>query len=138
MEATILLVEDEPIFRRNLVLFLKAAGYSVADAESGRVALHLMNSSTFDAVISDYRLGNTVTGLDVLNRFEQHFPGKSKILLSGTSTDLEPRCESMGAVFMHKPVQLEELLTKLKNLLTRAKSAWQSKANRNEDHEHRD
>ncbi len=119
MDGTILLVEDEPIFRRNLALFLKTEGYPVADVESGAKALNLISSSSFDAVISDYRLGNKVNGLDVLTRFEQRFPGKAKILMSGTITDLKRRCESMGALFIHKPLQLDELLIKLKSLLTR-------------------
>ena len=119
MDGTILLVEDEPILRRNLALFLKTEGYFVADTGSGAAALDLMSSSSFDAVISDFSLGNKVNGLDVLTRFEQRFPRKSKILVSGTSTDLKPRCESMGALFMHKPIQLDDLLIKLKSLLTR-------------------
>src|SRR5215470_16546966 len=119
MEGTILLVEDEPIFRRNLALFLKTEGYFVADTGSGAAALDLISSSSFDAVISDFRLGNKINGLDVLTRFEHRFPGKSKILVSGTLTDLKPRCESMGALFINKPVQLGELLIKLKSLLTR-------------------
>jgi DNA-binding response OmpR family regulator len=123
MEGTILLVEDEPIFRRNLALFLKTEGYSVADAGSGAAALDLMSSSSFDAVISDFRLGNKVNGLDVLTRFEQCFPGKSKILVSGTLTDLKRRCESLGALFIHKPLQLDELLIKLKSLLARQSAA---------------
>jgi len=119
MDGTILLVEDEPILRRNLALFLKTEGYFVADVESGAKALNLISSSSFDAVISDFRLGNKINGLDVLTRFEHRFPGKSKILVSGTLTDLKRRCESMGALFMHKPIQLDDLLIKLKSLLTR-------------------
>jgi DNA-binding response OmpR family regulator len=118
MDGTILVVEDEPICRRNLALFLKTEGYSVTDAETGAAALNLMSSSTFDAVISDFRLGNKVNGVDVLTHFEQCFPGKAKILVSGTLTNLERRCESMGAFFMHKPIQLDDLLIKLKSLLT--------------------
>lgn len=119
MEGTILLVEDEPILRRNLGLFLKTEGYFVADTGSGAAALDLMSSSSFDAVISDFRLGNKVNGLDVLTRFEQCFPGKSKILVSGTTTDLEPRCESIGAFFIRKPFLLDDLLIRLRGLLTR-------------------
>ena len=119
MDETILLVEDEPIFRRNLALFLKNEGYFVADAGGGAAALKLMSSSTFDAVISDFRLGNRDNGLDVLTHFEQCFPGKAKILVSGTLTNLKRRCESMGALFIPKPIQLDNLLTKLKSLLAK-------------------
>ena len=117
MEEAILIVEDEAIVRRHLALFLRIEGYAVADTDTGASALNLMTTSDFDAVISDFHLRNTVSGFDVLSYFDHCFPGRAKILVSGTSTDLEKRCDSIGALFIHKPLRLDELLSKLKTLL---------------------
>jgi two-component system, OmpR family, KDP operon response regulator KdpE len=119
MPGAILLVEDEPHSRRILTQFLRAEGYEVADAENGTAAVKLICSSTFDAVITDLDLGCGVDGFYVLSCFEGRFPGKCKILVSGTLTDVKARCDSVGALFINKPLQLDGLLIKLESLLVR-------------------
>jgi DNA-binding response OmpR family regulator len=119
MPATILIVEDEPLSRGALVRFLRAEGYRVAAAEDGTAAVKLIGNSTFDAVITDLHLGSGVDGFQVLSCFEGRFPGKGKILISGTLTDVRKRCASLGALFINKPLQLDRLLLNLEGLLAR-------------------
>jgi DNA-binding response OmpR family regulator len=119
MPGVILIVEDDPFSRRNLARFLKAEGYVVAAAENGTAAVKLISSSTFDAVITDLHLGSGLDGFHVLSCFEKRFPGKGKILASGTLTDVNDRCASLGALFVNKPLQLDKLLIKLESLLAR-------------------
>ena len=119
MPGAILLVEDDLFSRRILARFLKAEGYVVADAENGTVAAKLIRRSIFDAIITDFHLGSGIDGFDVLTCFEKCFPGKGKILVSGTLTDVKARCASLGALFIKKPLQLDQLLVKLESLLAR-------------------
>jgi len=110
MHATILLVEDEVVSRRALTTFLEDEGYSVAVVASGEAALRLMGDHhSFDAVITNLELSGSVDGLDVLKQFERTNPGRCRILISG-NTVLQSSCDLDGAVFLPKPLDLEELL----------------------------
>ena len=64
MSCTLLLVEDDPLSRRNLSLFLQQSEHTVYQAESGEVALQLMARIDFDVVVSDLRLPGRISGID--------------------------------------------------------------------------
>ena len=116
MVWNVLLVEDDPISRRNLAAFLGEEGYSVEAVDNGLAALRLTEQGTFDAVISDFQLRGKIDGIDVLTYFERSCPGKGKILISGRS-GLEAHCAIIGAVFIAKPFQLVDLLVVLQSVL---------------------
>jgi CheY-like chemotaxis protein len=113
---SILVVEDEPLSRLALTRFLSDAGYSVKEAASGEEALKLLNTGTFDAVIADFKLKDEITGFEVLSEFERITPGRGKILLTAYPAQ-EVRAESVGAVYVPKPVELDDLLLKLRKIL---------------------
>jgi len=113
--ATILLVEDEPVSRRNLGVFLRFAGYKVLEADSAEAAFTLLSDNTFDIVISDYALSGKATGTDVLRRFESMAPGRPKFLVSGN--DLKHAASVIGAVHIYKPIALEDLIVVIQSLL---------------------
>lgn len=66
MPCTILLVEDEPLARRNIAIFLQRASHNVHQAETGEAAMELISRMSFNAVISDFRLPGKINGIDVL------------------------------------------------------------------------
>jgi CheY-like chemotaxis protein len=111
----LLLVENEAISRTALTQFLVNEGYSVLPLGSGEEALRILESENFDVVITDYSHGHGVTGVDVLRRFDELAPGRGKILMSAYAP--HHIGEMADAVFIPKPVDLEDLLAKLKNLL---------------------
>lgn len=117
MAGRILVVDDDSFNRRTLVRLLKSKSYFVQNADNGRVALSLINSSAFDAVITDFHLGNGIDGLDILNHFNGLFPEKCKILMSGTATDVQSRCTSIGALYFSKPVNVDALLISIEALV---------------------
>jgi DNA-binding NtrC family response regulator len=111
----LLLVENEAISRAALSQFLANEGYSVIPLASGKEALKILENEKFEVVITDYRHGDGVTGIDVLRRFEELTPGRGKILMSAYAPH---QIGEMGdAVFVPKPVDFEHLLAKLQNLL---------------------
>jgi two-component system response regulator HydG len=114
--ATVLVVEDEPLSRFALSGSLRDAGYFVEEAASGEAALELLKTKTFDAVIADFKLKGRVNGLEVLTAFERVTPGRAKILMTAYLPK-EIGAESVGAVHVSKPVDLEDLLKKLKSIL---------------------
>lgn len=58
MAWRVLLVEDDPLTRRGLGRLLQIEGYSVQVADNGKSARSLLDHSEFDAVVTDFHLGD--------------------------------------------------------------------------------
>lgn len=54
--TSVLIVEDDALTRRAVMRRLKGAGYHVVGADSVQFALHVAQSVTLDAVVSDFDL----------------------------------------------------------------------------------
>jgi two-component system NtrC family response regulator len=124
MPGTILLVEDHPISRRNVAGFLSRFGYHVVEAGTGEDAVELIREQdNFDVVITDLRMPGQVNGLDVLACQSRVCPGKGAILLTAFGSDqIKDQALSLGAVFMDKPVNLQELLQEVENFASPQRS----------------
>jgi DNA-binding NtrC family response regulator len=118
MTATILLVEDNSLARRNMVLFFKTHGYEVSEAERGEDALRLIRDiDNFDAVITDLRMPGMVDGLEVLRVQNEVSPGTKTILVTAYgSNQIKFQAAALGAVYLDKPVQLDALLVQVRQL----------------------
>jgi DNA-binding NtrC family response regulator len=114
--AKVLLVEDEAISRFQLTQFLTDEGYTVIPLASGEEALKLLQTEIFGAVITDFKLTGAVTGIEVLKAFDRLSPGKGKMLITAYPAR-EAQAESVGALYVAKPIHLDSLLTKLKSIL---------------------
>jgi DNA-binding NtrC family response regulator len=100
----VLLVEDEPIARRNITHVLRRATHKVYEAESGEAAaLDLIDRVSFNSVISDFRLPGRINGLDVLKHHNALAPGRRLLLITAFgSDDVRSETEAMGALYMEK------------------------------------
>jgi two-component system, OmpR family, response regulator len=108
--AIILLVEDDPVSRRAIAAFLRMTGYEVYEAEDGEAALRLLSRMPFDFVISDLNLPGPLNGIDVLAALRAQRRKVDAILITGNgSRETRDEVRSLGAVYMEKPVQLEEI-----------------------------
>jgi CheY-like chemotaxis protein len=116
--ATILLVEDNSLARRNMSLFFKAHGYEVLEAHRGDEALRLIrNVDNFDVVITDLRMPGAVDGLEVLRVQNQVSPRTKSILVTAYgSNQIRFEAGELGAVYLDKPVQLDHLLDQVRSL----------------------
>jgi CheY-like chemotaxis protein len=112
----LLLVEDDSISRLQLTQFLTEEGYAVVPFATGEEALTLLEAENFDAVLTDFKLAGAVTGTDVLKAFERISPGKGKLFITAYP-EHEVRPEAVGALYVPKPIQLDDLLLKLKTVL---------------------
>jgi DNA-binding NtrC family response regulator len=114
--SRILLVEDEAVTRLHLTQFLTDEGHFVIPVATGEEALKILQTEKFDAVIADYKLGSAVNGAQVLAYFERISPGSGKVLL--TAYPAQEIAESpQGALHISKPLQIDDLLIKLKSIL---------------------
>ena len=65
--GSILVIDDEPVVRESLAVYLSDSGFSVDTARSGEEGLALFRSKKPDLVICDLRMP-VVDGIDVLKK----------------------------------------------------------------------
>lgn len=108
--AAILFVEDDVIARRSVAHFLRLSGYDVYEAEDGEAAVRLLSNVQFDLVISDLNIPGPINGLDVLASLTRLAREIDAVLITGAgSDDVKHRARSLGALYIEKPVPLDEL-----------------------------
>jgi len=106
---TILVVDDEALIRWSLAERLKAEGYEVVEAETGRAALEKLPEGV-DLVLLDYRLPDT-DGVTILRKIKEFDQDILVILLTAFAT-VETAVEAMklGAYhFANKPFNLDDV-----------------------------
>jgi two-component system, NtrC family, response regulator AtoC len=116
-KPTILVVDDERLIRWSLTKRLKAEGYEVLEAETGREALDLLDEGV-DLALLDYKLPD-IDGVTVLRQIKERDQDILVILLTAYAT-VETAVEAMkiGAYhFANKPFELEELVATVERAL---------------------
>lgn len=63
--GNLLIVEDEPIIRKGLVMWLEKSGFNVSQAEDGKKAIEMIKNNEYDLIVLDIMLP-FVNGLEVL------------------------------------------------------------------------
>ena len=89
LQTRVLVVDDESEISELMRDILEAAGYEVATAESGEVALALLETARFDAIVSDLRMPD-MDGATLWREVDQHHPQLSRRMLFVTGDTLSP------------------------------------------------
>jgi CheY-like chemotaxis protein len=106
---SILVVEDEPLPRLDLVETLSEAGYEVLEASDAHQALgYLRNKRPVDVIITDIDLGAGPTGWDVAETFRAAYSDIPIIYVSGVAGDRRRRVPR--SVFFGKPCRTLDIL----------------------------
>ena len=116
-KATILVVDDEALIRWSLAERLKAEGYDVLEAETGRAALDKLPEGV-DLILLDYRLPDT-DGVTVLRKAKE-FDQDILVILLTAYASVETAVEAMklGAYhFANKPFNLDEVAATVERAL---------------------
>ena len=89
-QATILVVDDDPGVRLAASAFLRRQGYTVLQAADGAEALRQwdLHREQVDLLFTDMVMPETMTGLELAQRFRQEKPSLKVVLCSGYSADL--------------------------------------------------
>jgi DNA-binding response OmpR family regulator len=119
-QTVILVAEDEALVRNIVQIGLESSGYFVIAAADGGEALELSRvfPGTIHAVVSDIVMPN-LDGVSLREQILLERPGVKVLLMSGTGADLPLK----GIPFLRKPFQIEELKTRVRQLLAAARSA---------------
>ena len=139
MAESILVVDDEEIIRDSLTFILKEEGFTVRDAPNGKVALDLIRTNSFDIVITDLEMPE-MKGIELLEQITSLAP-ETLVLIITAYGSIETAIAALrkGAVdYILKPVEFDELLVKIKRLVSDRRLAVENKLLRSELNRHYD
>ena len=115
-----LIAEDEPNIVISLEFLLKGAGYEVAIAKDGGVALQMIEKMRPDLVVLDVMLPS-VNGFEVCRRIrESRESGNTKILMltaRGRQNEVQVGIAAGANAYMTKPFATRELMQTVAELL---------------------
>lgn len=117
MSERILVVDDEDIIRESLSFVLKKEGYTVEEAENGKVAYDKILEESFDLVITDLEMPQ-MKGTQLIEEIQKLNIQTSVIIVTAFgSLDTAINALRNGATdYILKPVEFDELLIKVKRL----------------------
>lgn len=110
MPAAILVIEDEAVIGKNILIYLQRHGYAVRLAGSAEEGLDLLDSMRPAAVLLDFKLPG-IDGMQAMARIRAFDPGIRVLMLTGHgSVQMAVEAMKAGAVdFLTKPVALSSL-----------------------------
>jgi CheY-like chemotaxis protein len=115
---SVLIVDDDPRFRRSLALALKTLGFETTEADGGDEAFELLEERLVDLAIVDLMMPG-IHGLDVCRALAKRFPSVMVVLTSAyhlSSYQLQ-RALPDAIGFLPKPCQPDELASFLEERL---------------------
>lgn len=117
--ATVLLIEDEKDSLEVLTWWFESKGYDVLASSSGQQAVELGARCPPDLVVSDYFLGEDLTGVDVIAALRSHFPDLPAVLVTGMFKVATPGLDAGPRVpVLRKPFSFSDLRAAIASQLT--------------------
>lgn len=104
----VLVVEDEALVLAWIAGWLEAKGCMVLEAATAEAALtYLRDGHHIDALVTDIRLGDGLSGWDLAEAARAQRSGIRVVYTSGNATS--PRRDVPGSVFIGKPYLAQEV-----------------------------
>jgi DNA-binding response OmpR family regulator len=116
----ILLVDDEVDFVETLAERLSMRGIETDWAVKAEEAINKAAKSDYDLAILDIKMPK-IGGIDLKNRLQEHYPDMKFIFLTGHGSEESFRAgthEAGAGNYLLKPIQIEELIDKIRAALT--------------------
>ena len=113
--ARILCVDDEPNVVTLKCAILETAGHVVTASTSAHDAIEKLASSSYDAVVTDWRLGDANRrGIVQAAKARSSTP---VVVVSGYVAEAFQAAEPLADLYLEKPVNAQELVTIVNELL---------------------
>lgn len=116
----IVVVEDHEDAREELVVFLERQGWEAKGADCGEELNKLLNETDYHLTILDLNLPHE-DGLSIAKRLRETHPEMGIIMLTARTrgADRLDGYQSGADVYLHKPVNLQEILAVINNMAQR-------------------
>lgn len=126
--GTVIVVDDDPMFREELVAMLQEEGFDVQSFDSGAHAVRYMQDRPWSWVpkllITDIVMEG-VGGYQLMRRMQELYPGKNVPIIVVSrlySADYVYEAEVAGAAsYLQKPVQPQKLIQAIQKAQSKAK-----------------
>ena len=119
-QVKVLVVDDESDFLETIVKRLQRRKINATGVDSGKGALELLETETFDVVVLDVLMPG-MDGIETLKHMKKRKPFVEVIILTGHAS-VESGIQGMqhGAFdYVMKPADLDELITKIREAYER-------------------
>lgn len=128
LSEMILVVEDNPELREDLVMVLASEGYRVSHCGTGTEALELTQKQSFDLIVSDIRMPG-IDGLETIDRVLQRQPDVATLVITGfTDEEDSIRAVQLGVGdYLRKPFALDDFLAAVGKQLRKHRARRQEK-----------
>lgn len=113
--AKILCVDDEPNIVELKCTILQAAGHQATAATSAQDAIQKLEQNAYDAVVTDWRLGDA-NGRAIVQAAKNNST-MPVVVVSGYVAEAFQAAEPLADLYLEKPVNPEELVTIVNELL---------------------
>ena len=117
--ARILCVDDEPHTVSLKCAILEAAGHQATPATSAQEAIEKLQLNYYDAVVTDWRLGDA-DGRSIVQAAKSNRT-MPVVVVSGYVSEAFQAAEPLADLYLEKPVDPDELVTILNELLKTSK-----------------
>ena len=106
----ILVVDDEPSYRKAMKRLLNRDGHSVTLAEDGIDGLRILEKKEFDMVLTDINMPN-MNGWEFLEKLDALYPDLPAAVITGLSSQekMPPADTSMAKKILKKPISIYEI-----------------------------
>jgi two-component system KDP operon response regulator KdpE len=120
---SVLIVDDDPAFRKGLAASLKTSGYSVDLARNAEEALHYVRERPVNIVLLDINMPE-LSGVEACRRIRAVAPRSGIVMLTvrDTEDDRVQALEAGADDYITKPFRLRELVARLRAVLRRTGS----------------
>lgn len=109
----ILLAEDNQVMREYLTRALERAGYAVAAVDRGTAAIPLLETESFDLLLTDIVMPE-MDGIELARRAAELVPGLRVMFITGfAAVTLKAGREMPNARVLSKPFHLRDLVAEV-------------------------
>ncbi|HKV37829.1 MAG TPA: response regulator [Blastocatellia bacterium] len=118
----VLVVDDEPVILAFCEEILSSAGFSVETSTNGADAIQKLSDSSYDVIVTDFRMPGKVSGADLYNWVCQNQSGCQSRIIFMTGDSVNPSTysflRSTGNHVVFKPFEPDELVKRVKDLVS--------------------
>ena len=118
--VSVLVVDDDPAFRKGLAASLKTSGYAVDLARNAEEALYYLRERPIDIILLDINMPE-IGGVEACRRIRALAPLSGIVMLTvrDTEDDKVQALEAGADDYVTKPFRLRELIARLRAVLRR-------------------